>query len=93
MTTQNKPLLQREIRYYARRSIREMDTYCQNMLASGLDDLTTEDLVLLRDLLLMQDYHILAWLHKTAPVPAHYTALIDAIRPKMGCQPAENGVT
>lgn len=70
-------LLRKEIRFRARRGLKEMDLLFAHFLARYLDTLTSEALIELRDLLLCFDQDLLAWLIE-GQLPANRRSALTA---------------
>ena len=75
----DKNLLKREIRYYARRSIKEMDALFARFLAEALEDLDSATLVQLRDLLLGPDEPIRAMLDGEMAFASKFQEILTAL--------------
>ena len=77
MTTQD---LKREIIYRSkRRGLKELDIVLSTFVAKHLEELTPDEQVTLRDLLLELEADLQKWLVDHQPGPAHYQPMLQKI--------------
>ena len=76
----NSHLLKREIKYYSRRSMKEMDEFVAKFTIAKLDSLTPAELVQLRDLLLLPDEPIRNMMEGTLDVTEGYANILPKLR-------------